>query len=599
MTEARDCNLELGVIGNCSFSALIDERGRIVWSCLPQFDSDPVFCSLLDGNGPPDRGFYEIEIADFKSSAQHYIPNTAIIVTELHDQNGGIIQITDFAPRYKRLERIFRPMTIVRHVRTLAGHPRVTVRLRPAHSYGAGVPERTRGSNHIRYVMPRLTLRLTSDAPVSFIANETPFVVDEGFTLILGPDEPLTAPVAQTVHEFMRQTELYWREWSRYLAIPFEWQAAVIRAAITLKLSAFEESGAVVAAMTTSIPEYADSGRNWDYRFCWLRDAYFVVKALNRLGATRTMEDHIRFATNVLAGANGDWLQPVYGIGFESQLTEVEVPSLAGYRGMGPVRRGNQAFEHIQHDVYGSVVLACAQSFFDVRLSRVGDRNLFSSLEELGQKALKAFDEPDAGLWELRTKAAVHTYSAVMCWAAVDRLGRIANHLGMTDRGRYWLDHAKSLQDAICVKAFDAKRNTFVATFGGNEIDASMLLLYELGFINAKDPRFVGTVKAIEAELRHGNHLFRYSQPDDFGKPHTAFTICTFWYIDSLAAIGRGSEAREIFESVLGCRNKLGLLSEDLDIKTGALWGNFPQTYSMVGLINSATALSTNWKDAF
>lgn len=597
MNERTD-SLELGIIGNCSFGALVDRFGRINWSCMPRFDSNPVFSSLLAG-GEATIGFYEVELLGCVEAHQRYRKNTAILETVLTAEDGSAIEIVDFAPRFRRLDRMFRPMTIVRRIVPRAGHPRIRIKLRPAHDWGAERPETTRGSNHIRYVMPNLILRCTTDAPVTYVLEENAFLLERPVTLLLGPDESLTQPLGDTVREFEERTEAYWQDWSRFLAIPFEWQDTVIRAAITLKLCSFDETGAIIAAMTTSIPEAPGSARNWDYRYCWLRDAYFVVQALNRLGATRTMENHVNYITNIVADMTLAPLQPVFGIALEHKLIEHEVPHLAGYRGMGPVRHGNQAYEHVQNDVYGSVIIASTQAFFDSRLARIGDEALFRRLERVGERCLELYDKPDAGLWEFRTFSKVHTYSSVMCWAGVDRLGRIADRLGLPDRARYWHDHAGRMRAHIFEEAFDQQRNTFVDAFRGSELDASLLLLNELGFVDAKDPRYVGTVDAVGAALLHDGHMYRYIGADDFGRPETSFVVCTFWYIEALAAIGRVEEARTLFERLLGERNALGLLSEDIIPETGELWGNFPQTYSMVGLVNCAMRLSKSWRDAF
>lgn len=593
-------SLDLAVIGNSSFSALIDQQARIVWCCLPRFDGDPVFCSLLNG-GPESNGigYFEIELEDFSRSEQCYLNNTAVVVTTLYDHHGSAVEITDFAPRFKQLGRIYRPIMVVRQVRPVIGSPRIRVRIRPAADYGTQQPERTHGSNHIRYVLPEMTLRLTTDAPVSFVLDEVPFVAEDAFTLILGPDETLFRAIDETCRDFLEKTIEYWEEWSRFLSIPFEWQEEVIRAAITLKLCAFEESGAVIAAMTTSIPEAPGSERNWDYRFCWLRDAYFVVHALNRLGATLTMEEFLRYITNVAASASDGHLQPVYSITLGDKLTERVETRLKGYRGMGPVRVGNQAYEHIQNDVYGSVIMAATQMFFDQRLARRGTIRMFERLEEIGEQAVHVFDKPDAGLWEFRTIAKVHTFSAAMCWAGCDRLARIAEHIRLEARSAYWRGHAEHIREVITREAWNADMNSFAESFGGSDVDASLLLLHHIGFLEADDPRFAGTVAAIEDRLKIGDYLLRYAAPDDFGVPETAFTICTFWYIDALAALGRTEEARALFENVLACRNHVGLLSEDLNPETGELWGNFPQTYSMVGLITSAMRLSKSWEEAF
>jgi GH15 family glucan-1,4-alpha-glucosidase len=592
-------SLDLALIGNCTLGALIDRKGRVVWACLPRFDGDPVFCSLLKDDGEPDFGFYEVELIDFVRSEQVYRRNSAALLTKLYDSKGGCIEITDFAPRFKMYGRTFRPIMIMRHVRPVTGTPRIRVRLRPAYNYGAARPTITRGSNHIRYVMPDTTLRLTTDAPVDYVLGEEPFLLDDPISLILGPDESIPEAVNDISRDYFEQTEGYWLEWCRYLAVPFEWQEAVIRAAITLKLCHYEESGAIIAAMTTSVPEAANTARNWDYRFCWLRDSYFVVHALNRLGATRTMEGYIGYINNIVATVGDDLLQPVFSITRDHTLDETDVPALQGYRGMGPVRIGNHAYTQVQNDGYGSVILATTQSFFDARLRRPGTVDHFYRLEALGEKAVTLWDQPDAGLWELRTRKSVHTFSSVMCWAACDRLARIAARLGEMDRQAYWQDHAEKIRDGILKKAWNAKLKSFTGSFGGTEVDASLLLMHELGFLDPRDERFVSTLALIEKRLRRGMHLFRYGNEDDFGVPENAFNICTFWYIDALAAVGREDEARTLFENMLACRNHVGLLSEDLDPRTNELWGNFPQTYSMVGILNSAMRLSKSWEEAF
>ena len=590
-------SLDLAMIGNCSFAVLLDERARIVWACVPRFDSEPVFCSLLQED--PDIGFYDVDLCDFSHSEQSYRRNSAVLETRLYDTQGNCLEIQDFVPRYKQYGRIFRPINIVRQITPITGSPRITIRLRPSFDYGSKSPERTRGSNHIRYVVPDLTLRLTTNAPVTYILEEVTFVLEKPLILILGPDESLSGPVTEIAREFFERTDSYWRDWARFLSLPFEWQEEVIRAAITLKLSSFEESGAVIAAVTTSIPEAPDSGRNWDYRYCWLRDSFFVVRALNRLGATRTMEGFLDYITDIVAAAEDGYLQPVYGITTERELPEQEVTSLSGYRGMGPVRIGNHAYTQVQNDGYGSVVLASAQSFFDRRLSRPGNLALFQRLERLGEQAVARWNQPDAGLWELRTRQRVHTFSSTMCWAACDRLARIAHRFGQTERGAVWRRHADRIRQEVLEKAWNPKIGSFVESFGGEDMDASLLLLPELGILPANDPRFVSTFEQIEKRLRRGDHVIRYHAADDFGEPETTFNICTFWYIDALAAMGRSDEARELFTYMLSLRSPLGLLSEDLDPASGELWGNFPQTYSMVGLINSAMRLSKSWEEAF
>lgn len=593
--------LDLGLIGNCCFGALVDLYARIVWCCLPRFDGEPVFDALLRGDADGEAaadGSFAIELGGAVKAEQRYVPNTPVLVTRITGDDGAAIEITDFAPRFKRHDRMFRPTTIVRHVRPVAGLPRIRIRVSPSFGWGAAEPQVTRGSNHIRWVGPSQTVRLTTDAVPSYILDQTWFLLDAPVSMLLGADESLTDSIPETARVFFDDTVRYWRDWTRSLNIPFEWQAEVIRSAITLKLCTFEETGAVIAAMTTSIPEAPHSQRNWDYRYCWLRDAYFVVHTLNRLSATRTLEHYLRYIQNIVAKtAEGAVLQPLYSITLDDRIEERIVDTLPGYRGMGPVRVGNQAYLQVQHDVFGSVILAVTQSFFDTRLTRMGDEALYRQLTRLGRVAVERFDVPDAGIWELRTRASVHTFSALMCWAAADRLARIATALGLDDEAADWLAHAETMHARICNEAWSDELGGFSATFGGRDLDASLLLIHELGFLAGDDPRYIGTVEAIEKGLKRGNHVFRYDAPDDFGTPEVAFTVCTFWFIEALAAIGRKDEARQMFAEVLACRNSLGLLSEDVDPVTGELWGNFPQTYSMVGLIKCAMRLSRPWED--
>ncbi len=589
-------SLDLAVIGNCVVSALIDRQGRHVWHCHPRLDADPIFCTLLDDE---NGGFMDVDLEGFTASEQSYHRNSAILTTSLTNTEGGSVRITDFAPRFKQYGRMYRPAMLVRQIEPTGGTCRVRIRVKPRFDYGATEPKTTRGSNHIRFWSDDMIVRLTTDGPVTFIGEEIWFVLDHPVNLILAPDETIAGSVTDVSREFLEKTEEYWLDWIRYLSVPFEWQEAVIRAAVTLKLCSFEESGGIVAAMTTSIPEGPEHGRGWDYRFCWVRDAYFVVEALNRLGATLTMEDFIRYVTDVAAIDPDGELKPVYGIIPSLPLEEQEMLNLPGYRGFGPVRIGNAAALQTQNDGYGNVVLASTQMFFDHRLPRRGGVDLFQRLEKLGEQAILRAFQPDAGLWEFRGRARIHTYSTVMCWAACDRLAKIADALGLQDRAEYWRVAAHKIREETLERAWHAEKNTFVESLGGTDVDASLLLLAEVGFVKATDPRFIGTVEAIEKELRRGHNIFRYIQPDDFGVPTTAFNICTFWYIDALTAIGRRDEARTMFEELLSRRNHVGLLSEDVDPTTGELWGNFPQTYSMVGIIISAMRLSKHWEDAF
>ena len=592
-------NLDLGVIGNSEIAALLDDQATIVWACLPRLDGDPVFCALLDSDREPDaHGLFAIDMLDRAEVTQRYLRNSAILETTMADAHGSRLRVVDFCPRFRARGRIFRPAMVVRLIEPLAGRPVIRLRVRPRFDNGALAPEVVRGSHHIAYRGRSHGFRITTNCPLSPIVDESPCVVDRPLALILGPDTSVEQSPQALASEFLERTREHWDEWVRSLAIPFEWQEAVIRAAISLKLCTYEDTGAVLAALTTSVPESAGSGRNWDYRYCWLRDAYFVIQALNRLGATRTMEGYLRFIDRIVASCGDQEISPLYSISGEREVTEHVVPSLRGYRGMGPVRVGNHAWLQRQHDAYGAIVLASAHSFFDERLTNLGDAMQFSHLECMGERALAVHGRPDAGPWEFRGFERVHTFSAAMCWAGTDRLERIARRLGLAPRAAYWKEQAGMLREHILQQAWSESAQAFTSSYGNGDLDATALLLPELGLVDAQDPRFLSTLAAIERDLKDGDWLYRYRHHDDFGRPETAFTICAFWYVNALAMAGRRDEAREHFERLLARRTRLGLLSEDIDPASGEWWGNFPQTYSLVGIINSAIRLSRSWEEA-
>jgi GH15 family glucan-1,4-alpha-glucosidase len=591
--------LELGVIGNCAIASLIDRRGRHVWHGLGRLDGDPVFNSLLGGN-EPQGGFMEAAVAGGKEGRQRYLPNTAILET-IVEGTTGTLRIVDFAPRFRRFGRMFRPPMLVRRLEPVAGRPRVTLRLRPTFNYGGLKPQVTSGSHHARFVGDAAVLRLTTDASVTYILHETEFGVDQPITLIVGADESITEDPDSLGRSFLAETESYWQSWVRDLNIPFDWQAAVIRAAITLKLCSFEDTGAVLAALTTSVPEAAGTPRTWDYRFSWLRDSFFTVNALNRLSATRTMEGFVRFIVNIVEGGSSrgeaDQIAPLFPIAPGTDTAEKLIDTLPGYRGYGPVRIGNAAVIQRQNDTYGSMVMTAAQMFWDERLPRHGDMELYRQLCVVGNEAHKAALTPDAGLWEYREREEVHTFSAAMCWAAQHRLGMIARRVGADGESREWLARAGVLRQEVLQRATMAEGGWLSGVLDRDMADASSLVLPEIGLLRCDDPRFHATLDVIGKRLMKNGFLMRYVEADDFGKPSNAFLLCTFWYIDALASVGRRQEALELFNNVLGRRNHVGLLSEDIDPKTGELWGNFPQTYSQVGLILSAMRLSRTWEE--
>jgi GH15 family glucan-1,4-alpha-glucosidase len=590
---ARMTSLDLALIGNGSIGALVDGEARIVWCCFPRFDGDPAFCALLDGEPRPDQaGTFSIELSGVSRREQHYLPETPILVTRLYDANGAGVEITDFCPRFEERGHMSAPAMLVRQIRPIGGKPSIVVRLNPAAQYGCLERDHAVGANHISYSGEH-ALRLTTDAPAEAVVDASPFPLLQTITLMFGNTEQIKSEVTSIGTQLLERTTAHWQSWARALTVPEAWRDAVIRAAITLELNAYEETGAIIASITTSIPEAPNTARTWDYRFCWPRDACFVVNALGRLGDTRTTERYLSFLLSVADETPDSRLVPIYAIDGNPIPAEHEAECLAGYRGMGPVHVGNKAAEQQQNDIYGEAVLTAEPLFLRSSGTPVGNEGLFARLEEFGKHAVKLYEVPDAGLWELRGEERIHTFSSIMCWVACDRLSKYADKLDLADRAEYWRARASEIHETILRRSWNKKLNALTATMEGESLDASLLLIPRLGFLPAADPRFVGTVAAIEQQLKHGDFVYRYIERDDFGHPENAFLVCTFWYIEALAVMGgkRRAEALTLFEKVLSARNRFGLLAEDLDPSTLEQWGNFPQTYCMAGIVDCAISL--------
>jgi GH15 family glucan-1,4-alpha-glucosidase len=529
---------------------------------------------------------------------QCYLKNSAVLSTKLHDDKGECLEIIDCIPRFEMMEREFRPYMHIRQLIPVKGSPRVQIRLRPTFGYGWGAPEKTRGSNHVRFLLSNTTIRLTTNAPISFVVDEVLFEVTEPIYLLLMPDESLKQPIVEVSQNFLQKTLQHWHIWTKGLSIPFEWQEQVIRASIALKLSHFEETGAVMQAMTSSIPD-APKGHNYDARYTYLREAYMIAQTLNQLSVTTTLEGYLRFLSNIVAefqaqeDAQERTLQPVWGISLETRLHERDMHRLPGYRGFGPVKLGSRDADRPQHLVYGSIIMALAQIFFDKRLQLCGDVILFRRLESLGSQAVKYFDQRDYGPSGKQPLAMIHTYSSIMCWAACDRLSRIAEQLKQADRARHWRSAANDIYRRIFDHCFNSVLNSFTNTWDGDEVDAFLLLLPQIGFLPARDPKFLSTLDKIEKDLKKGELILMNSRD-----PNPSMT-CTYWYITILNQIGREKEARSLFENTLGLLNSSGLMGETVNPATKELWGNFPYVPGLVGLINCAGVLSKNWSGSF
>eukprot|EP01088_Endostelium_zonatum_P016380 TRINITY_DN4404_c0_g1_i1.p1 TRINITY_DN4404_c0_g1~~TRINITY_DN4404_c0_g1_i1.p1 ORF type:complete len:642 (-),score=135.12 TRINITY_DN4404_c0_g1_i1:25-1908(-) len=596
---------DLAVIGNCSLTALVDKKGCIVWCCLPRFDADPVFCSLL--RRTRDTGFFEVDLQNCKSSTQSYIKNTPILQTTLTDSAGNGLDIVDFAPRFRHYGRDYRPMMIIRMITPHKGtRPTVRVRVRPTFGYGWGSPEKTRGSNHIRYLIPTGTIRLTTNAPISYILQETRFLLEEPMYLLLMPDESITSGLAEFVASNLESTKQEWRGWTSNLTIPFEFQSDVIRAAITLKLCHYEETGAMVSAMTTSVPISPAGVEQIDSRYAFVQTMPLMIRTLTDLGQSSTVNGFLVFLSNILGLATAEGskvdLQPVYGISMETLLHQKEVHRLAGYRGLGPVVVGNDMFQHKNNTVYGSLILALTPCFFDERLNTPGDKNLFDKMAQLGEILTKVYKEPSevsslGHHYLCKINDGLHILVPLTAWAGCDRLARISVRLQLKDEQTKWRAAADTIKQFI----YDnfVHNDHFVVLTGENKksavVDEHLLRMPEYGLVSYTDPLFKNTLKVVETELLTREGLMG-TRNKDGGRPDSAVLLTpSFWYVNSLWETGRRDEARALFDRLLKARNVHGIYGESIG-HDGQLWGNFPGSLSLAALISTASRLSSPWQ---
>jgi GH15 family glucan-1,4-alpha-glucosidase len=581
---------DLGLIGNCQCSALVERTGSIVWCCLPRFDSEPVFGRLLDEAG----GEFSIAPAGGEAGRQRYAANSNILETEF-ETPGGRFRIRDFAPRFAQNERMFRPTQIVRIVEPLEGTPLIRVRCEPRLGWSKRAPQELVGSNHVQYDGFAAPLRLTTDMPRAYL-NGQPFALTRRLHFVLAWGAPVEEPLEPLCERFFTGTLRYWQRWVKHCNIPPAFQQEVIRSALALKLHCFEDTGAIVAATTTSIPESAGSGRTWDYRYCWLRDSYYVLDALRLLGHFEEREHFIQYLLSVSASSPGLDLKPLYRVDGGSDLDEQVLENWAGFNGDGPVRVGNAAAAHQQHDVYGELVLALTPIFVDDRFEQERSESTFRLVEGLARKALSVVGTPDAGIWEYRKAWQPQTFSSLMCWAAGERMGRIAQRHRPAHAAEFQQAAAR-IHEEILARGWSEKRGSFVGEYGGEHLDAALLQMAPLRFLPRNDPRLLATVHAIREDLARDGWLMRYRNDDGLGAPSVAFVICTFWLVEALAACGEPAAAREIMQRASDVLSPLGLMSEDCEVASRRLWGNFPQAYSHVGLIHAAFAASPRWTD--
>jgi GH15 family glucan-1,4-alpha-glucosidase len=577
--------LNHAAIGNGRILALVSPTSAIEWLCLPRFDSPSVFGRLLDH----ERGgtWRVLHQGREMMGEMSYLPNTNIAVTRFAAP-GAAWEVIDFAPRIPSGLSARVPLELVRVIRPIAGQPRLSIDLDPRPDYGRARVDWSPTTAGMEGEGGGLRLQVSSNIPVPYVLRGTEFVLSRPSYIMLTCGRRTEAPELATVLRDLELTTAGWRQWVKTCALPQFAAEAVLRSALCLKLHASDDTGAIIAAATTSIPEAMGSERTWDYRYCWLRDAAFVVEALRRLSQLTEGEQFLRFLRDV---AESGPLQPVYGIGGERNLEEQMLPHLAGFGGNGFVRVGNAAALQIQNDLMGEIVL-CLETFLtDPRLVHDNVGDYLPLLERLVEEAIRVAPERDTGIWEYRSILKHYTFSKAMCWVAMHRGAELARGLGAPRLAERWEQAAGAVRQQVLERGFNPELGYFTAALDGTHPDSSILLLPTLGLIDPKDPRMVATVDAYRDLLTVNGLFLRYRAPDDFGETTSAFTICSFWYAEVLALMGRLDEAMEVFQRVLGFANPVGLFSEDIDPASGRLLGNFPQAYTHVGLIHAATTI--------
>ncbi|MGY4385033.1 GH15 family glucan-1,4-alpha-glucosidase [Pedobacter sp. UYP24] len=576
-----------GIIGNCAYLAHINKNTNVDWLCWPRFDSTFVFGGLLDED---KGGEYSIKPSGEFTSYQFYLENTNVICTEISNTEGKY-RITDFAPRFFQYERYFKPLMLIRKIEPIEGNPRVKVICKPVADYGSLKQEKHRGSNHIEFTGADEDMQLSTNISLSYIEDEKYFALNETKYLILTYGHELDAPIGSTAERFLTETINYWRRWIKHSNIASFYQHIVIRSSLVLKIHQYEDTGAIIAASTTSLPESPGSTRNWDYRYCWMRDTYYVINALNHIGHFEEMEKYFGYVTDI-SFRDDERYQPLFGIAGERVLTERILENIKGYLGNQPVRIGNQAYEHIQNDIYGQVLVSMLPLYTDHRFIFRERQDSTQWLDYLLGKIERTIDEKDAGIWEFRNIANIHCYTNLFQWAGASAALKMAKTIGNTvfeERAAILIKKAAQHIE----NCYDPERKVYNHAVGSAHLDASTLQLILMNYLDPNSQRAKDHLTALELELKGENGLFyRYKHTDDFGKPKTTFLICAFWYVEALACVGRLDDAIKEFESIIKYANHLMLFSEDVDEKDGSQWGNFPQAYSHVGLMNAANRIA-------
>jgi GH15 family glucan-1,4-alpha-glucosidase len=580
-------SLNFGIIGNCKSAALINEDSSIDWCCLPQFDSPSVFGKILDEN---IGGQFKVSCDEDYTISQFYIENTSILCTRFSNGDDAF-EIIDYMPRYKKDDNIYyAPPEITRVLKHLKGEPKYRVIYDPRLEYAVGYTKNYVKEHFLVSVVDDKnydTLFLYTDLDKNAILNATELTLTQDHFMSVSYNEKIQTPTLDhTLFEFER-TKVYWLNWCHKTPSFEHYNEEILRSAMTLKLLTFEKTGAVLAAATTSLPETIGEVRNWDYRFCWIRDASMVIKVIAKLGHTQIVKNFIRYIIDLVPDKN-EKLQIMYGISGEKNLTEETLEHLDGYKGSKPVRVGNAAYIQKQNDIYGILMDVIHYQIESYTQDDEKHEELWTIVKSIVWVVRKNWQLADKGIWEFREEDRHFTFSKLLCWVAVDRAIRISKLIEGGKSAAKWESLREGIHSDIMENAWNEEKQAFTQSYQSEHLDASVLLMEYYGFIEGKDPKYVKTVKAIEKELMHEGLLYRYKNEDDFGLPSSSFTVCTFWFINSLYKIGEGDNAKALFDKLLGYSNHLGLFSEDIDFNSKRLLGNFPQAYSHLALIDNA-----------
>lgn len=585
-----------GIIGNCQVSALVDQTGSVSWLCFPRPDSPPVFGSLLDSDG----GELTTQVSRFKTSSQTYVRNTNILLTTLMDQEGGKAELVDFCPRFEQNGRMYRPSSLFRVIRPASGTPRMEIKSKPVSGWDKkDVKISRRDDFSVQYDLPRGCLRIYTNMPITYLLEGGSFLLQEEIYLAVLWDSTLDSDIRQTSLDYLSRTEAYWQRWVKHCSIPSCFQSEAIRSALVLKLHCYEDTGAIIAATTTSLPEQLGGQRNWDYRYCWLRDAFFTLSAFYHLSHFDEMEGFLRFLLNIV-NFNDD-LSPCYTVDRKLPIPEIIHHNWRGYSSSDPVRSNNAAANQVQNDVYGELVLALAPIYLDERFHHLRSDHLDKTISWLAQRCCDSIGKSDSGIWELRGVSQEHSFTNAMCWAGIDRVIRIIENKKLISHKSGFLGALKKSERRARERILAAVRDNVVTNGPADEsLDASLLLLPVLRFPD--DRLCEHTVHAVAAGLNAGDDLkshflYRYLRRDDFGNPQDPFVMCSFWLAHAYARLGKRKEGLLVLETSIGAANDLGLFSEHFSPKLNRQLGNFPQAYSHVGLINAAFAVSPSWQE--